>query len=603
VARDSFQVDLRGMVDLLSHHLYSSPRVYLRELVQNSADAITARAAVEPDCPRRIEIVPADVADDGCLHIHDTGIGLDAESIRSVLATIGASTKRDELGFARGSFLGQFGIGLLSCFLVCDEIVLHTRRVGAEQTWTWSGAADGTYTVTPAQTPRADPGTEVVLRPRGIEPLLGWSQVGALAELFAAYLPVELIVHTPDGPRDVGGRTFPWEDPTLTGGRRREAAERLSDDLLGIRPLDVIELADPVTGVHGFAFVTPAPAGRRAHHRLYAKRMLVGEAVEAILPDWAFFVRAVLDGDRLELTASRESLQDNEALAETRERLGDAIRRWLLRTAATDPDRMRRFLQVHHLGAKAMAAEDDEMLDIVAGLLPWETTRGQMSLADFAALDPVLRYAESIEDFRQIAPLASVGGVAVLNAGYAYDGELIRRWLARHPGSDARRIAGSRRASSAPGSSRSNRPNGPASRGCSQPRRKPSTGPAWSPTSAGLLPKTCRPCCSSTVTVGASAIAPRSARTSTARGPPSWTRRPGRRPRHHLSSTPPTTPCAGSPSTPTQRCNDTSSKRSMPTPSSPDNTPCVRSTAHSFPERCPTSSIVPSTGDRHDLSQ
>ena len=441
VARDSFQVDLRGMVDLLSHHLYSSPRVYLRELVQNSADAITARAAVEPDCPRRIEIVPADVADDGVLHIHDTGIGLDAESIRSVLATIGASTKRDELGFARGSFLGQFGIGLLSCFLVCDEIVLHTRRVGAEQTWTWSGAADGTYTVTPAQTPRADPGTEVVLRPRGIEPLLGWSQVGALAELFAAYLPVELIVHTPDGPRDVGGRTFPWEDPTLTGGRRREAAERLSDDLLGIRPLDVIELADPVTGVHGFAFVTPAPAGRRAHHRLYAKRMLVGEAVEAILPDWAFFVRAVLDGDRLELTASRESLQDNEALAETRERLGAAIRRWLLRTAATDPDRMRRFLQVHHLGAKAMAAEDDEMLDIVAGLLPWETTRGQMSLADFAALDPVLRYAESIEDFRQIAPLASVGGVAVLNAGYAYDGELIRRWLARHPGSDARRIA------------------------------------------------------------------------------------------------------------------------------------------------------------------
>lgn len=103
VARDSFQVDLRGMVDLLSHHLYSSPRVYLRELVQNSADAITARAAVEPDCPRRIEIVPADVADDGFLHIHDTGIGLDAESIRSVLATIGASTKRDELGFARGA--------------------------------------------------------------------------------------------------------------------------------------------------------------------------------------------------------------------------------------------------------------------------------------------------------------------------------------------------------------------------------------------------------------------------------------------------------------------------------------------------------------------
>ncbi len=59
VGRDSSQVDLMGMVDLLTHHLYSSPRIYLRELVQNSVDAITARAALGSDCPRRIEIVPA----------------------------------------------------------------------------------------------------------------------------------------------------------------------------------------------------------------------------------------------------------------------------------------------------------------------------------------------------------------------------------------------------------------------------------------------------------------------------------------------------------------------------------------------------------------
>ncbi len=438
----TFHVDLRGLVDLLSHHLYSSPRVYLREVVQNAVDAITARTLDDPGAPRRVDIVPADVAADGCLHVRDTGIGLDADGIRSVLATIGASSKRDELGFARESFLGQFGIGLLSCFLVSDEIRLLTRRVGTDRTWEWTGRADGTYAVAPAPAERhlAEPGTEVVLRPRSGEVLLGAEAVGHLAELYAAYLPVEVHVDLGAGPQRAGGRSFPWQDQTLAPADRRVAARQLCLDLLGFEPLDQVELVDPVSGVRGYAFVTPVPAGRRAHHRLYAKQMLVGEAVEGVLPDWALFVRAVLDGERLQLTASREAVQEDESLAETRERLGAGLRRWLLRTAGTDPDRMRRFLQVHHLGAKAMAAEDDEMLDLVAGLLTWETTRGELTLDDFGALDRVLTYTDSVQDFRQVAPIAQVLGLAVLNAGYAYDGEIVRRWLARHDGADSRRL-------------------------------------------------------------------------------------------------------------------------------------------------------------------
>ena len=137
-ATDSpFHVDLRGVVDLLSHHLYSGPRVYLRELLQNSLDAITARTAEDPAAPRQVRIVPADRSPDGCLHVEDSGVGLDEDGIRAVLATIGASTKRDALGLARESFLGQFGIGLLSCFLVTDEIRVTTRRAGTDETWLW----------------------------------------------------------------------------------------------------------------------------------------------------------------------------------------------------------------------------------------------------------------------------------------------------------------------------------------------------------------------------------------------------------------------------------------------------------------------------------
>src|SRR4051812_10975159 len=111
----TFQVDLRGVVDLLSHHLYASPRVYVRELLQNAVDAITARRATEPSAPAQVWI---ESSPDGGVRVSDTGVGLTEEQVHELLATIGRSSKRDELGFARHEFLGQFGIGLLSCFLV-----------------------------------------------------------------------------------------------------------------------------------------------------------------------------------------------------------------------------------------------------------------------------------------------------------------------------------------------------------------------------------------------------------------------------------------------------------------------------------------------------
>lgn len=385
-ATDSpFHVDLRGVVDLLSHHLYSGPRVYLRELLQNSLDAVTARTQDDPQAPRRVRIVPADLSPDGCLHVDDSGIGLDEDGIRAVLATIGASTKRDALGLARESFLGQFGIGLLSCFLVTDEIRVTTRRAGTDETWLWVGRDDGTYSVALSPQPRAEPGTDVALRPRGsAADLLSAEVVERLAASYASYLPVDLVVETAGGPVIAAGRRFPWE------GGGRDAALSLGEVVVGARPLDVVDLSDPVAGVRGQAFVLPHPTGTRGGHRLYAKRMLVGESVPDVLPDWAFFVRAVLDTERLALTASRESLADDDVLGQTRARLGDQLKCWLLRMARTDRARAQEFFGVHHLG--------------------------------------------------QVAAIARAEDIAVLNAGYAYDRTILERWVARTDGLEAVRL-------------------------------------------------------------------------------------------------------------------------------------------------------------------
>ena len=123
----TFQVDLRGMVDLLSRNLYSGPRVYVRELLQNAVDAIAARRALEPGCPQRVVIGLGRADGAATLTCTDTGIGLTAGEVDELLSTIGASSKRDELGLARGDYLGQFGIGLLSCFMVSPEIVVTSR--------------------------------------------------------------------------------------------------------------------------------------------------------------------------------------------------------------------------------------------------------------------------------------------------------------------------------------------------------------------------------------------------------------------------------------------------------------------------------------------
>jgi molecular chaperone HtpG len=416
-----FQVDLRGVVDLLSHHLYASPRVYLRELLQNAADAIAAGRADEDDpVPARIVIEPADATADGCLRLHDTGVGLTEREVHELLATIGRSSKRDELGFARQDFLGQFGVGLLSCFLVADEIVLETRAANAP-TVRWTGHSDGRYDVTTPAMPRDERGTTVTLRPRrGCEQWLSTTTVTELARLYASFLPVTVQV----GPVVTTTGSLPW-----AGAGRDRTLREYAQATFGFEPFDIIDLAVPEAGLTGVAFVLPTPANpaARAGHRVYLKRMLLTESAGDILPEWAFFAKCVLDTTELKPTASREALYEDTLLDSVRESLGDQLRGWIVRLAARDPRRLGDFLSVHRLGVKALALYDDDMLTLVDQWLPVETNVGQLTLADFRERYQVLRYSPTTDQFRQLAAAAAAQDVALINGGYVYDADLIER--------------------------------------------------------------------------------------------------------------------------------------------------------------------------------
>ncbi|MFI6759544.1 HSP90 family protein [Micromonospora sp. NPDC050417] len=422
-----FRVDLRGVVDLLSQHLYSSPRVYARELLQNAADAITARRTSAPETePGRVVF---EIDADGTLRVHDNGIGLTEPEVHTFLASVGRTSKRDELGFTRQDFLGQFGIGLLSCFMVADTIEVLTRSVTGTPAVRWTGHADGRYRVEVDDDARSSIGTTVVLRPRaGSAHWFAPDQVRDLVRTYGHLLDVEVVRQAPGTAElRLTEPRAPWEiddDPEV----RRLALLDHGTQLLGSRPMDVIDLRVPEAGLVGVGFVLPTASGvGPAGHRVYLKRMLLSENATGLVPEWAFFVRCVVDTSVLRPTASREGLYDDDLLARVRESLGAQIRDWLLDLSVRHPDRLAAFLRVHHLGVKALAVRDDEMLRLVDVGLPFETSRGTMTLHAFRRGAPVLRYAETVDEFRALAAIASAAGTPLVNAGYAYDTEILER--------------------------------------------------------------------------------------------------------------------------------------------------------------------------------
>ncbi|MFB0631956.1 HSP90 family protein [Streptomyces sp. AB3(2024)] len=440
----TFQVDLRGLVDLLSHHLYSSPRVYLRELLQNAVDAITARQALHPGAPGTITVRTGDT-----LTVTDTGIGLTEADVHRFLATIGRSSKRTAdgaldgagLDAARGEFIGQFGIGLLACFVVADEITVVSRSAAdpAAPAVEWRGHSDGRYTIrTLAASAVPEPGTTVRLTPRADN--AEWTEpqrVVALARHYGSLLRHEVSVVGPGGeaPERVNV-TPPWEQRHRSPLARREALTAYCREQFDFTPLDTIELDLPAAGLRGVAYVLPtsvSPA-QRAGHRVHLKGMLLTDRAPELLPEWAFFVRCVVDTTSLRPTASRESLYEDGTLAAVRDALGDRIRDWLTGLAASDPALLHRFIDVHHLAVKALARYDDELLRVVLPWLPFETTDGNVTLEEFLRSHPTVLVTRSVEEFRQVAPIASAAGLGVVNGGYTYDRDLVHRLPEIRPG-------------------------------------------------------------------------------------------------------------------------------------------------------------------------
>ncbi|BBX30029.1 HSP90 family protein [Mycolicibacterium alvei] len=434
--QQNFRVNLGGVIALLSTNLYSSPGVYVRELIQNAMDAIVARDALGgAPAPRTISISPYGVASPDSpadeFMLTDAGIGVSPEQVEQFLATVGASSKADELQRGRRTYIGQFGIGLLSCFLVADEITVVSRSATGAEPIEWVGRSDGTYTIRTG-TEDIPAGTTVRLRPR--PDMIGWAraeQVRPLVQKYAEFLSVEVRVLTSQGPKDVS-REYPWERDF--GAHRSAVLQGVSPVYGGLgvgRQFDAIEVADTDLGLRGVVYIgaTPARSKTAARNRVYVNDMLVNDAEGALLPPWAFFAWAVVNSTKLEPTASREAVMNNAALTETRRTLGQAALKWLRSLADADPERFAEFVADNELELRSAAthsadAENLELAEVVLPMLTMQTTEGRMRLVDVVGRNPNLLYAASVNEFRTIASF-NPGGRIVVNAGHALDQEVL----------------------------------------------------------------------------------------------------------------------------------------------------------------------------------
>jgi len=421
--RELFKVDLRGIVDVLSNHLYSTPTVFVRELLQNAVDAITARRIVEPAHRGEIAIRVVGSGGGATVTFEDDGIGLDENDVRVFLSTIGQSSKGD----APTDFLGQFGIGILSCFVVSDEVTLVTRKAGADRSIRWVGHSDGTYELGVMKA-TAPVGTAVYLRPKPEgEPLFNAETILDLARKYGELLPIEITFSDERGSESFAGEPLPWDGMNLANASHLARILEYGETIFAQPMMAAIPIRSEDADATGVAFLLAEP--KAAHvpddHRAYLRRMLVSSNLSGLTPDWAYFVRCVVNANNLRPTAGREAFYEDSRLESFREEIGATIRRWLDATAREDPDLMAQFIGIHYMPLKALASQDAEFYEMFARWLPFEGTRGRSPLGDYLESGRPLHYVSDHDAYRQLAGVARSLGIELLDGGYSYDSQLL----------------------------------------------------------------------------------------------------------------------------------------------------------------------------------
>ena len=419
-----FQSEVKQLLQLMIHSLYSNKEIFLRELISNASDAadklrfkvLSNPALYEGDGDLRVRV--SFDADKGTITISDNGIGMTREQVIDHLGTIAKSGTKEFLTAlgqdqAKNSqLIGQFGVGFYSAFIVADKVTVKTRAAGeaTDKGVLWESAGEGEYSV--ADIEKKSRGTDVILHLREDEKefLNEWR----LREIIGKYsdhigLPVEMLTREYDDEGKECGEK--WEKINKSDALWTRSKNDVSDEEYKefYKHLSH-DFADPVTWAHNKVegnqaytslLYVPAKApwdlfNREHKHglKLYVQRVFIMDDAEQFMPNYLRFMRGLIDSNDLPLNVSREILQDNKITAALRKALTKRSLQMLEKLAKDDAEKYLQFWKEFGLVLKEGPAEDFANKETVAKLLRFASTHNDSSEQTVSLEDYISRMKE-----------------------------------------------------------------------------------------------------------------------------------------------------------------------------------------------------------------
>ena len=412
----SFQAEVRQILHLVTHSLYSNKEIFLRELISNASDACDKLRYEALDAPSLYEDQPTlDVrvtldAQARTITIADNGIGMSAEEAVSHLGTIAKSGTREFLGRLQGDqqkdaqLIGQFGVGFYSGFIVADRITVESRRAGLKPEegvrWTSEGAGDfEVETIT-----RAQRGTDVTLHLREGEDefLKSWRLKSVIAKYSDHIsLPILMKKEQWDQDKNESVATDEWETVNkaaalwtrpkseITDAQYQEFYKQISHD--SEAPLAYTH--NRVEGRTEYTQLLYVPAkapfdlwnrDKRGGVKLYVKRVFIMDDAEALMPVYLRFVKGVIDSADLPLNVSRELLQESRDVKSIREGSTKRVLSMLEDVAENQKEKYAAFWKEFGAVLKEGIGEDHANHERLAKLLRFASTHADegVSFAD-----------------------------------------------------------------------------------------------------------------------------------------------------------------------------------------------------------------------------
>ena len=449
--------NFEGLIHLLADGLYSTSDIFVRELIQNGHDGIIRRQAEQNDPGFQGAISVDYDREQRTISFTDNGVGMNEEEIEKFLSVIGSTgtgTQRDKLEEKfSAELIGQFGIGLLSSFLVAEKVDVLTRRIDSDEAFLWSNSGS-TECILRYDVERPEPGSTVTvyLRPE-FNYLLDRSKLEEIIVRYCDFITVPIKIN---GAGPVNAIRAPW-DTDFNGNTEKEldaystfVNRRFPDMSMDVFPVKIdteTEKGEAVQarGVLYISNLHLAGLNSTGVVDIFVRKMLVKEGDATLLPTWAKFVRGVIDSPDLRPTAGRDNVnQEDAAFKAIQKALGDVIIDRLSYLAENRPDKFAYINQWHHDHLKGMAMVNDEFFDRVADLLLFETNykgnEGLLSLRQYLPKNPLLDdnrapiyYFSHYDSAAQYYRMAEEKGIIVINAGFTYDERLLEKYGEAHP--------------------------------------------------------------------------------------------------------------------------------------------------------------------------